>query len=112
MRRKSQGDFPPFHVDFTKELALFLQAREVCETLAEAEETVFLLMMSGKGLLMDTRSRAAFEAGMARVVAVILRDSMPAGRRTDPGAAGDDPEIDPTRTLRQRPRSIEEERDR
>lgn len=74
LRLQSQAQFPPFHADFMKELKLFLQARGVCQTLAEAEDISFLLMMSGKGLLMDTRSREEFETGMARIVAAVLRE--------------------------------------
>lgn len=75
LRREAQSDFEPFHADFTKELTHFLQARGVCQSLAEAEGTTYLLMMSGKGLLMSTRTLQQFESGMARVVAAVLHET-------------------------------------
>lgn len=74
LRRHAQAQFSDFHADFTKEPNLFLQARGVRETLDEATKTSFLLLMSGKGLLMDARTHDEFETGMARAVAVVLRD--------------------------------------
>jgi AcrR family transcriptional regulator len=74
LRRHSQADFPEFHADFTKELKFFLQSRGVCRTLTEAADTSFLLLMSAKGLLMNTRTREEFEIGMARIIAAVLHD--------------------------------------
>lgn len=75
LRLEAQAEFEPFHADFTKDLSHFLQVRGVCQSLSVADETSFLLMMSGKGLLMATRTREEFDAGMARVVSVILGEA-------------------------------------
>lgn len=87
LRKQAPSDF---HADFVKELNLFLQSRGVCETLAEAEDLSFLLLTSGKGLLLNTRTREEFDAGMARVIAAVLRERTKrtpgSGRALDAGA--------------------------
>jgi hypothetical protein len=52
-------------------------------------------MMSGKGLLMDTTTREAFEAGMSRVIAAILHQP-PMSNRPSDSSLEDAAEVYPT----------------
>lgn len=65
---------PDYRADFMKDLKLFLLAQGVCSTLDAATDMAFLLMMSAKGLLLNTRDRAAFDAGMQRIIKTALRE--------------------------------------
>lgn len=69
-----------FRADFTKELTLFLQSRGGCKTLNEATDMSFLLLMAAKGLLLNTKTREDFDAGMSRVINTVLREPANLGR--------------------------------
>lgn len=61
-----------FHTEFVKELNLFLLSRRVCATLDKAEDLSFVLLVSAKGLLLNTWARKYFDAVMGRVIATVV----------------------------------------
>lgn len=58
---------------FEKELARFLVERGACQTIEEATEKTFLLLMASKGLLLKCQNSEEFQDGMARIIRVAVK---------------------------------------
>lgn len=63
------------HNEFEEALKSFLLKHDACQSEDQANDTVFLLIVASKGLMLKTRTPEEFDDGMARIIRAVLPQS-------------------------------------
>lgn len=60
------------HLEFEAALKQYFLKNELCEAEDQADDTVFLLIVASKGLMLKSATPEAFDEGMARILRAVL----------------------------------------